>query len=147
MRGLRFRIRLPTPKKRFSAWKSGTLGGKRFWRHRVGLKSPPGFGVFTNPKRYIYNKFYIRTTRSAFPRSTSVAGFLSLVITLALLLSVVASAIVFLIALVAVLAAIAGLGLGIILSIAYFLPATRQPILKAKRAIVGGFSPLFRYRS
>lgn len=55
-------FRVPSIPKRVAAFKSGLPGGKRFWRHRIGLKAPRGFGWFTNPKRALYNRVYNRTS-------------------------------------------------------------------------------------
>ena len=50
--------RKPSIKKRISARTSV----KRQVVHRAGLKMPRGYGWARNPKRYVYNKVYHRTT-------------------------------------------------------------------------------------
>lgn len=55
---MKFGIRKPSLKKRISARTSV----KRAVRHRLGLKAPRGMGVFTNPKKAVYNRVYNRTT-------------------------------------------------------------------------------------
>jgi len=55
---MKFGLRTPSLKKRVSARTSW----KRAVRHRAGLKAPKGAGVFTNPKKAMYNKVYNRTT-------------------------------------------------------------------------------------
>jgi tetratricopeptide (TPR) repeat protein len=51
-------FRKPSLKKRISARTSL----KRCVRHSLGFKMPRGFGVATNPKKFLYNKVYNRTT-------------------------------------------------------------------------------------
>ncbi len=51
-------MRKPSLKKRISARTSV----KRQVVHRAGLKMPRGYGWARNPKRYVYNKVYQRTT-------------------------------------------------------------------------------------
>jgi hypothetical protein len=58
---MKFGIRIPSLSKRISARTSPA----RFIRHSLGFKVPRGFGLFTNPKRAIYNKIYNRTTVKA----------------------------------------------------------------------------------
>jgi hypothetical protein len=55
---MNFGFRKPSLKKRISARTSW----KRYVRHSMGIKMPRGYGVFTNPKRAIYNKIYRKTT-------------------------------------------------------------------------------------
>lgn len=55
---MKFGIRKPSLKKRIAARTSV----KRAVRHRLGLKAPRGMGVFTNPKKAVYNRIYNRTT-------------------------------------------------------------------------------------
>ncbi len=55
---MKFGFRKPSIKKRISARTSW----KRAVRHRMKLKAPRGMGVFTNPKKVIYNRIYRRTT-------------------------------------------------------------------------------------
>ncbi|WP_339165519.1 hypothetical protein [Siminovitchia sp. FSL W7-1587] len=54
--------RKPSLKKRISARTSI----KRQVVHRAGLKMPRGYGWIRNPKRYVYNKAYQRTTFDIF---------------------------------------------------------------------------------
>jgi hypothetical protein len=35
---------------------------KRYIRHSLGVKIPRGFGIFTSPKKALYNKIYRKTT-------------------------------------------------------------------------------------
>lgn len=55
-------FRKPSLKKRISA----RISLKRFIRHNLGFKVPRGWGLFTNPKKSIYNKIYYRTTFDIF---------------------------------------------------------------------------------
>lgn len=57
---MKFGLRTPSLKKRISARTSL----KRYARHSLGLKAPRGFGIFTNPKKAIYNWVYNRTSVS-----------------------------------------------------------------------------------
>lgn len=57
---MKFGIRMPSLKRRFAARTSW----KRIIRHRMGLKAPRGFGLVTNPKRFLYNKIYNKTSIS-----------------------------------------------------------------------------------
>ena len=57
---MKFGIRTPSLKRRISARTSW----KRYARHNLGLKTPRGMGVFTNPKRALYNKVYNKTSVS-----------------------------------------------------------------------------------
>ena len=57
---MKFGIRKPSIKRSFAARTSP----KRFVRHGLGLKAPKGMGVFTNPKKAIYNRVYSRTSIS-----------------------------------------------------------------------------------
>ncbi|KXZ39903.1 hypothetical protein SAMN05661008_00875 [Alkalithermobacter thermoalcaliphilus JW-YL-7 = DSM 7308] len=59
---MKFGIRTPSLKKRLSARTSV----KRQIVHRAGLKMPRGYGWITNPKRYMYNKIYNKTTFDLF---------------------------------------------------------------------------------
>lgn len=56
---MKFGFRTPSLRKRIAARTSV----KRFVRHSVGLKAPRGMGLFTNPKKAVYNKVYNQTTR------------------------------------------------------------------------------------
>ena len=55
-------MRKPSLKKRVAARTSL----KRQVVHRAGLKMPRGYGWVRNPKRYVYNKVYNRTTFDVF---------------------------------------------------------------------------------
>lgn len=55
---MKFGFRVPSLKKRLSA----RFSWKRYIRHSLGIKMPRGFGIFTNPKKAIYNKVYRKTT-------------------------------------------------------------------------------------
>ncbi|MDI9313079.1 MAG: hypothetical protein QM529_00150 [Hydrotalea sp.] len=57
---MKFGIRKPSPRKMLAA----RMSIKRQIVNRAGLKMPRGYGWVTNPKRYIYNKIYKRTTVS-----------------------------------------------------------------------------------
>jgi hypothetical protein len=51
-------FRTPSIKKRIAARTSV----KRYIRHSLGVKAPRGYGWVTNPKKYVYNKVYRKTT-------------------------------------------------------------------------------------
>ncbi len=55
---MRIGPRRPSLKKRVSARASP----KRQIVHRAGLKMPRGYGWVRNPKKYMYNKVYNKTT-------------------------------------------------------------------------------------
>lgn len=59
---MKFGMRKPSMKKRISARTSI----KRQAVHRLGLKMPRGMGWVRNPKKYVYNKVYRRTTFDIF---------------------------------------------------------------------------------
>ncbi len=59
---MKFGMRKPSLKKRIGARTSI----KRQIIHRGGLKMPRGYGWVRNPKKYIYNKVYNRTTFDIF---------------------------------------------------------------------------------
>jgi hypothetical protein len=59
---MKFGMRKPSLKKRISARTSI----KRQIVHRAGLKMPRGYGWIRNPKKYVYNKVYNRTTFDIF---------------------------------------------------------------------------------
>jgi hypothetical protein len=52
-------FRIPSITKRIAARTSPA----RFVRHNLGLKAPRGMGWVTNPKRFMYNKVYNKTSR------------------------------------------------------------------------------------
>ncbi|HEY8363267.1 MAG TPA: hypothetical protein VIK77_10365 [Tissierellaceae bacterium] len=55
-------LRKPSLKRRISARTSI----KRQIVHRAGLKMPRGYGWIRDPKKYVYNKIYNRTTFDVF---------------------------------------------------------------------------------
>lgn len=59
---MKFGMRKPSLKKRIAARTSL----KRQMVHRGGLKMPRGYGWVRNPKKYVYNKVYNRTTFDVF---------------------------------------------------------------------------------
>jgi hypothetical protein len=59
---MKFGIRKLSLRKRISARTSI----KRQIVHRAGLKMPRGYGWLRNPKKYVYNKVYQRTTFDIF---------------------------------------------------------------------------------
>ena len=59
---MKFGPRKPSLKKRISARTSI----KRQIVHRGGFKMPRGYGWVRNPKKYVYNKVYNRTTFDVF---------------------------------------------------------------------------------
>ncbi len=56
---MKFGFRIPSFNKRVAARTSL----KRVLRHNLGFKAPRGYGWITNPKKYMYNKVYNKTTR------------------------------------------------------------------------------------
>ena len=56
---MKFGFRIPSISKRIAARTSPT----RFVRHSLGLKAPRGMGWVTNPKKFMYNKVYQKTSR------------------------------------------------------------------------------------
>jgi len=59
---MKFGMRIPSLKKRIAARTSI----KRKIVHGAGLKMPRGCGFLRDPKRYVYNKVYNRTTSDIF---------------------------------------------------------------------------------
>ncbi len=55
---MKFGFRKPSFKNRVAARTSW----KRVVRHNLGFKAPRGMGWLTNPKKYMYNKVYNKTT-------------------------------------------------------------------------------------
>lgn len=55
---VRFGLRIPSFKKRLAARTSW----KRIVRHNMGFKAPRGMGMFTSPKKALYNKVYQKTS-------------------------------------------------------------------------------------
>jgi hypothetical protein len=56
---MKFGFRVPSITKRIAARTSPA----RFVRQNMGLKAPRGMGWVTNPKKFIYNKVYNKTSR------------------------------------------------------------------------------------
>nr|WP_294778184.1 hypothetical protein [uncultured Flavobacterium sp.] len=56
---MKFGFRIPSITKRIAARTSPA----RFIRQNMGLKAPRGMGWVTNPKRFMYNKVYNKTSR------------------------------------------------------------------------------------
>ncbi len=56
---MKFGFRIPSITKRIAARTSPA----RFVRQNLGLKAPRGMGWVTNPKRFMYNKVYNKTSR------------------------------------------------------------------------------------
>jgi hypothetical protein len=59
---MKFGMRKPSLKKRISARTSI----KRQVIHRAGLKMPRGWGWLRDPKKYVYNKVYNKTSFDIF---------------------------------------------------------------------------------
>lgn len=59
---MKFGMRTPSLKKRISARTSL----KRQIVHRAGLKMPRGYGWVRDPKKYMYNKVYNKTSFDIF---------------------------------------------------------------------------------
>lgn len=59
---MKFGMRKPSLKRRISARTSI----KRQVVHRAGIKMPRGYGWVRNPKKYVYNKVYNRTSFDIF---------------------------------------------------------------------------------
>lgn len=55
---MKFGFRIPSIAKRISARTSV----KRIVQNELGLKAPRGYGWITNPKKFVYNKVYNKTT-------------------------------------------------------------------------------------
>lgn len=55
---MKYGFRKPSLKKRISARTSP----KRIIKNSLGLKAPRDYGWITNPKKYVYNKVYHKTT-------------------------------------------------------------------------------------
>lgn len=138
---MRFGFRMPSLGKRVAGRRSG-LGGKRYWRHRVGVKAPRGTGFVTNPKKYAYNKIYSRTTRSADSLAAPLIALLVAVFAIALVVEVLGTFFISALVCVAAAAIIAAVTLGILLAVAYFFPKTRPRILKVRDATLGAIATL-----
>lgn len=55
---MKFGLRMPSISKRIAA----NISPKRLIRHSFGIKAPKSLGWKTNPKKFIYNKLYNKTT-------------------------------------------------------------------------------------
>jgi hypothetical protein len=55
---MKFGLRIPSITKRIAARTSV----KRIVQNKLGLKVPRGYGWITNPKKFVYNKVYNKTT-------------------------------------------------------------------------------------
>lgn len=55
---MKFGFRIPSINKRIAARTSV----KRIVQNELGLKAPRGYGWITNPKKFVYNKVYNKTT-------------------------------------------------------------------------------------
>jgi hypothetical protein len=55
---MKFGFRIPSITKRIAARTSI----KRIFQNELGLKAPRGYGWITNPKKFVYNKVYNKTT-------------------------------------------------------------------------------------
>ena len=53
-------LRRISPRKMFAA----RISPARFITHRIGFKAPRGWGIFTDPHRWAYNRIYRRVTFS-----------------------------------------------------------------------------------
>lgn len=75
---MKFGFRTPSLRRRISARTSL----KRIARQSLGLKVPSGYGVFTNPKKALYNKVYRKTT-------TGCASIILIIILIAIILNLI----------------------------------------------------------
>ncbi len=55
---MKFGLRIPSITKRIAARTSV----KKIVQNELGLKAPRGYGWITNPKKFVYNKVYNKTT-------------------------------------------------------------------------------------
>jgi hypothetical protein len=55
---MKFGFRIPSITKRIAARTSV----KRIVKNELGLKAPRGYGWITNPKKFVYNKVYNKTS-------------------------------------------------------------------------------------
>ena len=79
---MKFGFRIPSITKRIAARTSW----KRVVRHNLGFKAPRGMGWITNPKKYMYNKVYNRTTKGCMMTILFLSGlfFLFVIMTIRL---------------------------------------------------------------
>jgi hypothetical protein len=75
---MKFGFRIPSITKRIAARTSV----KRIVQNELGLKAPRGYGWITNPKKFVYNKVYNKTT-------TGTGCMLTLVVLIAIPLGLV----------------------------------------------------------
>ena len=75
---MKFGFRIPSITKRIAARTSV----KRIVQNKLGLKAPRGYGWITNPKKFVYNKVYNKTT-------TGTGCMLTLVVLIAIPLGLV----------------------------------------------------------
>ncbi|HRH64781.1 MAG TPA: hypothetical protein PLU53_00640 [Bacteroidia bacterium] len=73
---MKFGFRIPSLTKRIAARTSW----KRVIRHNLGIKSPRGYGWLTNPKKYMYNKVYNKTTRGCIVTLLFLSAFFFLIL-------------------------------------------------------------------
>jgi tetratricopeptide (TPR) repeat protein len=84
-------IRKPSINKRISARSSW----KRYVRHSLGLKAPRGYGIFTNPKKAIYNRVYYRSSIgvdrlfSSRKRKSKDSGIVGAIVSLSILIALI----------------------------------------------------------
>jgi len=71
---MKFGFRIPSISKRIAARTSW----KRVVRHNLGLKAPRGMGWITNPKKYMYNKVYNKTTKGCMVLIIFISGIIFL---------------------------------------------------------------------
>jgi len=140
---LRFRVRKPSFQKRFAARRSGLPGGKRWWRHRVGLKMPRGTGWVTNPRRFAYNWLYRRTTidltrpiRSLTRRRPVAPASAVAVLAVVAFVAVVAGMLPGILAAAMIAAIAVVVAIALTLFVAFVAPGTRLSILKARDSAV-----------
>ncbi|MGO4819058.1 hypothetical protein [Flavobacterium sp. W22_SRS_FP1] len=55
---MKFGFRMPSISKKIAARTSV----KRIVKNKLGLKAPRGYGWVTNPKKFVYNKVYNKTS-------------------------------------------------------------------------------------
>ncbi len=76
---MKFGFRIPSISKRIAARTSF----KRVVRHNLGFKAPRGMGWITNPKKFMYNKVYNKTTKGCMVVLLFFTGIISLFIFIA----------------------------------------------------------------
>lgn len=73
---MKFGFRIPSITKRIAARTSPA----RLVRQNLGLKAPRGMGWITNPKRFLYNKVYNKTSTGCLVSFVVIFGLPTLVI-------------------------------------------------------------------